>query len=910
MRMPIRSAVKERGNTKPLLDRGTHTPGFDLNLLILAVILVFPGVFGAAGALRQVATHVKGKFVVPKRSSVHCVLIMALACLISATRAAEREQQSAQSRPADSTTVRIARPSPPAQLFAQARLPGDCNGDDRIGLEDHDLFATCIAGPEEPLIDVDCACADLDGDADNDLKDWQLLMLQFASAPPDGDGDGVDDQNDLCDGPAIGAMTSLPGCTNLDLVRMPETLLAPVRTRIDFLSTAPLEPESLAELGNFLESAQSNLDDAANATRSGMICESLTPLNDAESDLAIAAELIDEALQTTRASAPEPADGQGDVRDIDLHLATLELLVQRGVEASNEVIRLWTATDRLCRSARPFRGRKGTIVEIIEEEQLMVLDDGTTLQFPEPAGVETDLFPGHTILIDGLEFGDGTGIAGLVAEGEILADPDPVPLSCIRLRFFPVQPFAQSDVSQLIRHDPMGYELNGQYRVEKGMRFGVERTCPPVSVDIGEVFTRHTAVLSLSYTRSTNQQETGKTLAWDLDENDMPVPMPGNVDPAFPAKLSVTYRTQHCVATIVGPDCSEQPSVFAMQEFPLDVFNERGLCFASYADTEFDVNNFVPLDFRSTFVSNVTLLAVSDEGSEPEFRAEGYSAQLLSGGFTTSYPAVVPITAGQEFAIHNFDFYPIHGGAGLQGVYAAIVSGMNRAAGLRWPHVVGVNNGHPFRYSCQVSQIIRDVVNFCPGTNAYYRLPFDQADTFWDQGQANLSDPGCTGDGCPTHANGYAYDMGAPCGSLLRAARGGRVFWVREDKNLQVNKWCCEEEIECLGCETACCSASADSCSHNELWIQHQDGSIGRYVHMPVDGVLPEEGDVVARGEAVGTVGLTGNTSGPHLHFEERRGNATHLALFEVQNPFNPSETITCYEPVNGLPLRSNNHEP
>jgi len=846
------------------------------------------------------------------------VSIAVLACLACAATAAEHKEEAARSvsfsRVTGSTSpitaVRPATSSSLTSVFEQARLPGDCNGDDRIGPADHERFAACAAGPARKLPDVDCVCADLDGDADSDLADWRLLVLRFAPAPRDIDGDGVADQDDLCDGSTDGAPTAIAGCTNLDLARMPQSLLAPLHARVDFLQDVPLERKPLADVQELLESGRARLKDAAAGVRSGMICESLPTFDGAVDDLIVAAELIDGVARTTRSSIPEPGEGQGDARHIDLHLATLELFVERGVEASNEVGRLRTAVDRLCRSARPIRGRSGVLAEIFDAEQLIVLEDGTTFQLAESARVDEDLFPGRTVVIDGVEFSDGTGVAGLVAEGDLLADPDPVPFSCIRLRFFPVQPFAQPDIGQLLHHDPMGYELNGEYRVEKGMRFGVERTCPPDSVNVGEVFTRHTVVLSMTYTRESNGQGTASTLAFDLDENDMPVPMPANVDPGFPAKLKVTFRTQHCVATIEGPDCPEQPSVFAIQQFPLDVFNQRGLCFAGYADTEFDVDDLVPLDFRSTFVDDVTLLAVWDDGTEPEFRAEGYSAQLLGGGFTTSYPVVVPIVGGQEFAIHNFDFFPIHGAVGLQGVFAAVTSGMNRAGGIRWPHIVGVNNEHPFRYSCQVPQIVRDVVNFCPGTDAYYRLPFDQADTFWDQGQANLSDPGCSGDGCPTHANGYAYDMIAPCGSLLRAARGGRVIWVREDKQLQVNKWCCEDELRCLACQTSCCSAGADSCPHNELWIQHQDGSIGRYVHMPFDGVLPEEGDVVSRGEAVGSVGLTGNTSGPHLHFEERRGGTTSLALFEALNPFDPSEKLTCYEPVDGLPLRSNNHAP
>lgn len=789
-------------------------------------------------------------------------------------------------------------------------LPGDCNGNHRIDYQDLERFVTCAGGPTKDLPDVRCACADLDGDNDADLHDWRLLALQFEGAPFDLDGDGVDDQNDPCAGPSAGAMSLIQGCTNLDLAQMPQTLLQPTYDLIDFLHGVPLADEQLAPVSALLQSGHDKLQDAAALVRAGMICESLPTFDDAAGDLTIAAELIDEAARTAQSNLPAPGDQQGDVRDGDLHVAELEMFVQRGVDSFLQVEGLWSAVNRLCTGASRVRDRRGVIAEIVDTDRKFILEDGTVYQTAEPSVIEPDLFPGRGVVIDGIEFGDGTGVAGQVAQGDILADPDPAPLTCLRLRFFPVQRFFKPSVNELISHDPLGYELNGTYRVEKGMRFGVERTCPPVSVRPGEIFTRHSVKFVVTYTPTwTPGVPRTYSIALDLDESDMPVPLPPYTDPDYPAKLEVSFRSQHCRATLGEPDCFEEPSVIAVQEWPLNVFDRRGLCFASYASTEFDVNDFVLQDFRSTYVTGMALLAVWDDGTEPTFHAEGYSAQLLGGGFTTSFPQVVPVVGGQEFAIHNFDFYPIHGAVGLNGLFAAIASGMDHAAGLRWPHVRGVNNGRPFQYSCQVPHVTRDVVNFCAGTNAYYRLPFDQGDTFWDQGQGNLSDPGCSGDNCPTHANGYAYDMIAPCDSLLRAARGGRVFWVREDKQMQVNKWCCDDPI-CELCNTPCCSASADSCLHNELWIQHQDGSIGRYVHMPFIGVLPEEGDVVQRGEAVGTVGLTGNTSGPHLHFEERRGGSTHLALFEARNPFQPSEKLTCYEPTQGVPLRSDNHAP
>lgn len=48
--------------------------------------------------------------------------------------------------------------------------------------------------------------------------------------------------------------------------------------------------------------------------------------------------------------------------------------------------------------------------------------------------------------------------------------------------------------------------------------------------------------------------------------------------------------------------------------------------------------------------------------------------------------------------------------------------------------------------------------------------------------------------------------------------------------------------------------------------VTHEDGTETWYCHMSEFTV--EEGDTVYAGDQVGSVGMTGNTSGPHLHFE------------------------------------------
>lgn len=57
----------------------------------------------------------------------------------------------------------------------------------------------------------------------------------------------------------------------------------------------------------------------------------------------------------------------------------------------------------------------------------------------------------------------------------------------------------------------------------------------------------------------------------------------------------------------------------------------------------------------------------------------------------------------------------------------------------------------------------------------------------------------------------------------------------------------------------------------NGLLIDHGGGWVTQYCHMRRGSVRPNKGDGVAAGDALGLVGMSGQTQFPHLHFEVRR---------------------------------------
>ncbi|MCA9320533.1 MAG: M23 family metallopeptidase [Planctomycetes bacterium] len=117
----------------------------------------------------------------------------------------------------------------------------------------------------------------------------------------------------------------------------------------------------------------------------------------------------------------------------------------------------------------------------------------------------------------------------------------------------------------------------------------------------------------------------------------------------------------------------------------------------------------------------------------------------------------------------------------------------------------------------------------------------------------------------PSHVdryNYYAWDWAAEVGTPVVAAREGTVV-------SSIAHWV-------LGGSTRAWIPFG-----NEVKIQHEDGTVGVYLHLQRQDDPPRVGDQVLRGERIGFVGLTGWTEGPHLHFTIHRNGVSAPAAFK-----------------------------
>jgi murein DD-endopeptidase MepM/ murein hydrolase activator NlpD len=114
-------------------------------------------------------------------------------------------------------------------------------------------------------------------------------------------------------------------------------------------------------------------------------------------------------------------------------------------------------------------------------------------------------------------------------------------------------------------------------------------------------------------------------------------------------------------------------------------------------------------------------------------------------------------------------------------------------------------------------------------------------------------------------------------------------------------------------CSTGDCGGGGGYGNHVE--IQMADGNYAIYGHMTTWSVAVAIGDVVECGDFLGLMGSSGNSTGPHLHFDIRDAGWTHsdpfagdcsdtpASMWAVQGAYEGLPEIACGEPADCEPI-------
>ena len=821
--------------------------------------------------------------------------------------------------------------SPPVALAVPAGVScGDIDGDGSLTDADADRLQLALANPSTMPLDGEEQSRCRVSDRSNGCDLVQLAVLRRGIESPslgpgvsqvceggDADGDGVEAIADRCPRNPFGEEALFGGCGFIGLMsrgtEIAEELgddLSRVRELLAGIPAIPGVP-SATPLLDQLALAEASLWSGVRGARANADCTAVVASASlADRQMAQAVALADTMLSFY--DDRSPAD---DWRDIDSEELQLSAVRGRlaGVAARFSGLAAGYAT--ACAQATPVSG-DGIVAEFDDAHREIVLEDGTRFWLPQQAAIEGDVSVGSEIAYQGVQSDQSALLLSITGPLDALFADDP---ECAFLRFAPVQPL---DADPVTLHDPEGYRGPlGSYLVEQGVGFAVEEIdCP--RQEVGLSHRRQYLDLVIEYTNDQGQLSS-LLVAHDLRAVHSPVLLPTSgptgIDFSQPVILRATTRVKTCTISIApgggyALSCGDE-GLLAARSYSLSVRERGQRCIASYDETLFDVDDQDPNDFRTAHVQNALVIGAWDDGTSPVFEAEGFG---ICGGVPCASPG--PVGAGQGFAIMNDDFAPIQPVApGSWKGFFPLIHGVDRAAGLRWPHVTGVNHGLPFRYSCRLPRVVRDVVDFCPGEtrDSYFHLPFSMPATTGDDGawgvaQGNLSDPGCDPDveSCPSHANAYAIDMGrGQCEDEIRAPRAGRVAQVRTGRtcqNTSANNCSSTEAI----CGSLCCTPSDTLDNGNAIWIEHQDGTFTTYSHLAPGGVLVAAGDLVRRGQLIGLMGTTGYSAGIHLHWETKMPGPITELVSEIglfQNRTSGGTILTCDEPEQGETLRSNN---
>ncbi len=759
----------------------------------------------------------------------------------------------------------------------------------------------------------------------------------------DADGDGVWDRLDFCTDTPFGVAVDDEGCAAGDHAENSRRMIAESDSALEKLERTFFAPDDMKKERTLLTKIRRTIEQAAYTFRSARSCSAAKRFAKAvklKEKVLISLDLRRRAAYIRPEAPVAPAQpGVGsDTTPADMLAAYFEIASARVEAASARFVRSSVAVDEACRTHVREKS-EGTVASVDEQRGRLVLTDGRIVR-AAGAVMRGTPTPGTVILFGGERFGGSDILGGTVVTRVPRPELTPYDITqCYALMVAPAQPEADLGTSPIL-HPFTGYRAEGAAAtstvwLERGMALYVKQNCTPpgTTPDPSGNYTRYLASLSFK-TKAPFSSKTVYASAWLYGSGKW---MKIGGDLSGPGTLTVEWSEEACNAANT-PECGNR-RLARKVVYQINVNKPGGLCRAEYEETEFELADRDPDAegaglFDSLMDDFVEARVIGTSGLHTALggtRSFTASAYKVIDPMTTSYPVLETVGQGEAFAIFaaRDPFWNEPGDQGVDG-----------PAGVSFPSVQGTRNGAPYRYLCAVPDLVRDRIDECPGEpNSYFRLPWEYETGNVKCGQGNNSQWTHCGENYPYECAGkFAFDFSIPEGRPILAARGGTVLATRDNaKNScfdHSKTICTEEQFFCCvessgggictkgdpakagdvcGADSECdSSAGGDGqcrCAANVVAIEHDDESVGIYVHMQENGVDVLPGDRVLRGDEIGTTGNTGCSTGPHLHLQTvgTIGVGTQWEQASRLMRFQTAAGGTCVTPTSPNLYRSNN---
>ncbi len=691
----------------------------------------------------------------------------------------------------------------------------------------------------------------------------------------DSDADGTPDEDDLCPNTVLASASD--GCSVAQLVADPEVLTRQLAVDIAALEDelmvigAEAGLESLVEAAVAMSLARASILEHQVLVGDGEMCAATEQLSAMHEHLATAAESLSSPSEDVRShaagvEAPSEEAVGGTVLMLRLHS-----IAGRAETLLEEVESPLSSMATRCEQIKPNKTWEGVVVDTPDARGVIELDDGRTAVLPDGAvpvaeGMIVALNGDRinkTLLSHSMEVLDGVAIP---------VDPQMI-LPCLGLGVAPpIQPFEPGQPADVV-HDAAGYKRSfwidpDALHLEEGARLAAR------SNGCEEVFGTSYALRIIGHYSAGGPE----LIANALRPVDEPVPIP-----FFRGASSTLESLEVALVEQVESNCFPGPcvqtNIAPIGSHPVHRVDRGSACELEFDREIFELDQTAPPVFQRAvldgYVDNTGFPSLLTN-TNAVAKAEGYRAeqQLVGSQLLqwSTHPNVLPIDQGQGVAVYK---EPL-----VSSPMSLAQTGAQPGSPVRWPHVSGQYNSRDYAYSCTVPDLVRDRVADCGAfpalLDSYYALPWSYFQGWVETTQGNLAAPD------RSHAIGsqaqFAFDFDLPMTSFILAARPGTVVGVFEDE------WRGEPNcLDMLDAGFPMCSTTAIpnvgatpppggwGCVPvgNSVWVAHEDGTFGLYVHFNVAGVVVAVGDVVERGDVLGLSGTTGCSTGPHLHFQQ-----------------------------------------